>query len=164
MYDIVKPEPDAFNAAPFSPQVESREILQPLFFEEGSAILGAVAREHLEDYAAILVWVEPMRVVEVRGHADGEGSWIENQRLSLRRALAVVSELESLGVRRGLLQARGLGSSRPASSGAAATLKAINRRVDFCVYADAAQLRDSCSVEVVNQRRPCSAGCACAAA
>ena len=161
IHDIIKPEPDAFNAAPFSPRIESKEILQPLFFDEGSAVLGALARERLRDYAAVLAWVEPMRVVEVRGHADGEGTWVQNQRLSRQRALAVVSELESLDVRKGLLQARGLGSSRPASSGAAAGLRAINRRVDFRVHVDPLRVRDSCSVEAATQGHGCSPGCAC---
>ncbi len=161
LHDIVKPEPDAFNSAPFNPQMQSKEILQPLFFAEGSAALGSVARERLCDYAAVLAWIEPMRIVEVRGHADGEGSWIENQRLSLRRALTVVSELESLGVRQGLLQARGLGSSRPASTGAAAALRAINRRADFRVGVHAMQLQDACSVEAASQGHRCSPGCAC---
>ena len=65
----------------------------------------------------------------VEGHTDSSGSAELNQRLSERRAAAVVDYLASHGVNRGRLRAEGFGASRPVVSNATAEGRAQNRRV-----------------------------------
>jgi outer membrane protein OmpA-like peptidoglycan-associated protein len=65
----------------------------------------------------------------VEGHTDSTGAAEHNQRLSERRAGAVVDYLASHGINRNRLQPQGFGASRPVASNATAEGRAQNRRV-----------------------------------
>lgn len=76
--------------------------------------------------------MNPDLEVTVEGHADSTGSDAYNQKLSERRANAVVKYLvESVGVPAGKLTAVGYGESRPAATNDTAEGRAQNRRVEF---------------------------------
>jgi len=73
----------------------------------------------------------------VVGHTDSMGSDAYNQKLSERRAQAVVAYLESKGVAAGRLRASGKGESQPVADNATEEGRAKNRRVELS--------RDSCN-------------------
>ncbi|MFM9940139.1 MAG: OmpA family protein [Hyphomicrobiaceae bacterium] len=71
--------------------------------------------------------------IEVQGHTDSEGAPDRNQRLSERRAQAVVDYLVRAGVRPERLAAVGLGQDRPVAPNDTPENKARNRRIEFTV-------------------------------
>ena len=67
----------------------------------------------------------------VEGHTDGSGDAAHNQRLSERRAAAVVAELVRQGIDAARLASAGHGATRPVASNADEAGKARNRRVEL---------------------------------
>jgi outer membrane protein OmpA-like peptidoglycan-associated protein len=97
-------------------------------FELGSDRLSPQARENLAEFARALKGDRLGNTTfNIDGHTDARGSDSFNLDLSNRRAEAVVSYLESLGIPRDRLQAQGHGESSPRTEDPFA---AINRRVE----------------------------------
>lgn len=97
-------------------------------FDLGSDRLSEQAQQNLAEFAKAL---QSGKLAEahfnIDGHTDARGSNDLNMRLSNRRAEAVVSYLESLGVPRSRLVAKGHGESQPRVDDPFA---GINRRVE----------------------------------
>ena len=74
-------------------------------------------------------------VVVIEGHADQVGTEEYNQRLALRRAETVKTELEQLGVDAGRMSVVSFGQSKPLIPQEAEWARAVNRRVEFGVKA-----------------------------
>uniref|UniRef100_UPI0025EADF0E OmpA family protein n=1 Tax=uncultured Hyphomicrobium sp. TaxID=194373 RepID=UPI0025EADF0E len=74
--------------------------------------------------------------VEVSGHTDNEGEPDRNQRLSDRRARAVVKSLVYAGVPVDRLSAVGFGAERPVADNSTPEGMARNRRIEFRVFTD----------------------------
>jgi outer membrane protein OmpA-like peptidoglycan-associated protein len=74
--------------------------------------------------------------VEVEGHTDSEGEPDRNQRLSERRARAVVRSLVHAGVAEDRLSAVGYGAERPVATNDTADGMARNRRIEFKVFSN----------------------------
>ena len=68
---------------------------------------------------------------EVQGHTDNQGSDAVNDPLSQKRAEAIVSALEKLGVDGFNLKAVGKGSHEPVADNKTEAGRAKNRRVEF---------------------------------
>lgn len=83
------------------------------------------------DEAAVILRDQPDVNVFVDGHTDDVGSDAYNERLSERRAQAVVDYLSDHGVSVSRLRARGFGESHPVASNASAEGRAQNRRVEL---------------------------------
>jgi OOP family OmpA-OmpF porin len=73
----------------------------------------------------------PTLKVEVQGHTDNRGSAAYNQRLSEKRAQAVMQYLSNAGIARYRLTAVGYGFSRPAVPNTTPENMATNRRVEL---------------------------------
>jgi outer membrane protein OmpA-like peptidoglycan-associated protein len=69
--------------------------------------------------------------IVVEGHTDSKGSDEYNQRLSVRRAIAVRDQLERLGVRGLRMTVRGRGERQPIASNETEAGRAENRRVEL---------------------------------
>lgn len=69
----------------------------------------------------------------IEGHTDSWGESGANQRLSERRALAVVDYLAEAGVSPDRLTAVGYGETRPIADNENAAGRAINRRVEVVI-------------------------------
>lgn len=97
-------------------------------FDLGSDRLSQQAKENLAEFAKAL---QSGKLADtsfnIDGHTDARGSDALNQNLSNRRAEAVASYLESLGVPRSRLVATGHGESKPRVDDPFAD---INRRVE----------------------------------
>ncbi len=72
-----------------------------------------------------------IRHVVVKGHTDARGNAAANQKLSQRRAQAVVAQLIKNGVEASRLSAEGGGESQPIASNRPPAGMAKNRRVEF---------------------------------
>lgn len=75
----------------------------------------------------------PLLKIEIEGHTDAEGTPERNQRLSDRRAQAVVDYLVRAGVEAGKLVAVGYGETRPVAPNDTPENRARNRRIEFTV-------------------------------
>lgn len=73
--------------------------------------------------------------IEIEGHTDAEGTPERNQRLSDRRAQAVVEYLSRSGVESNRLSSVGYGESRPLAPNDTVVNRAKNRRIEFTVKA-----------------------------
>jgi outer membrane protein OmpA-like peptidoglycan-associated protein len=78
-----------------------------------------------------LIEQNPELRYEVQGHTDSTGSPEANQRLSEKRAEAIVSKLVELGVDASRLTAVGKGQYSPVADNATEEGRAQNRRVVF---------------------------------
>ena len=97
-------------------------------FELGSDRLSQQARENLAEFARALKGdVLGKATFSIDGHTDARGTDSFNQVLSERRAAAVVSFLQELGIERSRLAVTGHGENKPRDEDPFA---AINRRVE----------------------------------
>lgn len=77
----------------------------------------------------------PAASIRIEGHTDSEGADENNQRLSERRAQAVVDYLTQAGIDAARLSAVGYGASRPVVPNNGRKNMAKNRRIEFKVTA-----------------------------
>lgn len=101
-------------------------------FGTNSATLDSDSFVTLDRLAAAAKVCPGMRIA-IEGHTDAEGSAEYNQRLSVRRARAVVAYLVKSGADRKQLEAVGYGLSRPAAPNDTEENMAKNRRIEFSV-------------------------------
>jgi outer membrane protein OmpA-like peptidoglycan-associated protein len=100
-------------------------------FPSASATLPASARAALGELGALLASTTAR--VRVIGHTDHTGPERVNQRLSERRALAVLDALLAGGVEPDRVAALGYGSALPRAPGETPAGRAANRRVEIVV-------------------------------
>jgi outer membrane protein OmpA-like peptidoglycan-associated protein len=120
-------------AAPLAliPLEVGRKIrLNNIFFEVDEAELLPESRAELDRLAGILER-HPAMTIEVAGHTDAQAGDAYNQRLSERRAAAVVGYLTEHGIDAARLRAAGYGERRPVASNASKAGRRLNRRVEF---------------------------------
>ena len=101
-------------------------------FATNSATLDGESFATLDRLAAAAKVCPGMRIA-IEGHTDAEGRAEYNQRLSVRRARAVVAYLVKSGADRKQLEAVGYGLSRPAAPNDTEENMAKNRRIEFSV-------------------------------
>jgi len=106
--------------------------LPDVLFAFDSANLSSVARNDLYEISEILSELDG-RLISVEGHTDSVGTVGYNQRLSLRRANAVVEQLTLNGIPRDNITTRGFGQSDPIASNATEEGRSRNRRVEIIV-------------------------------
>ncbi|MFA7418068.1 MAG: OmpA family protein [Melioribacteraceae bacterium] len=102
-----------------------------LFVSDKSELLPA-AQNRLNQVADALLANKERRLT-VEGHTDSQGSPSYNQQLSQQRAEAVRSYLISRGYPSELIQAQGIGESRPVADNSSVEGRANNRRVEIIV-------------------------------
>ena len=142
-HDTVPDSRDACPATPVGTKVDATGCAIPLFknnnrtvtlrgvnFEpwkdellpSSTAVLDEVARQLIES---------PEVKVEIGGHTDSRGTPSRNLRLSLARAETVRAYLVMKGVESDRLVARGYGLTKPITSNASVSGRAMNRRVEL---------------------------------
>jgi outer membrane protein OmpA-like peptidoglycan-associated protein len=87
--------------------------LQNIYYEFGKATLTPAATAALDTTLLLLMQRNPNLVVEVSSHTDNIGSDEDNLILSQQRAESVMNYLESKGIRKELLRAKGFGETTP---------------------------------------------------
>ena len=86
---------------------------------------------------ARILELNPQRTVLIEGFADSTGTAEYNQQLSVRRAMAVQTALQTLGVGRERVVIRGYGESYPVAANDSAQNRQMNRRVEIVLSDEA---------------------------
>ena len=105
-------------------------VIRGINFNTGESIIDPASYRFLDEVADILTQ-NPALKVEIQGHTDNRGSAAFNQKLSEKRANAVLDYLLQKGISRNRLTAAGYGFSRPAASNSTPEGRAQNRRVEL---------------------------------
>jgi len=126
--DPVTEEPKAAPAPP-PPGTKIAE-LPGANFDFNKATLKPECKVKLDEAVALMGKHADLRV-SVEGHTDAIGSDAFNQKLSERRADAVVGYLTSKGVAASRLVAKGFGKTRPVADNKTEEGRAKNRRVEI---------------------------------
>jgi outer membrane protein OmpA-like peptidoglycan-associated protein len=107
-------------------------VLRGVHFDNDSAVLRDDAAAILDDAVALFKRYPALKV-EVAGHTDDRGAAAYNQKLSARRAQAVMKYFVDKGVAAERLGSKGYGESEPVADNATAEGRAQNRRVELRV-------------------------------
>ncbi len=126
--------PEDTQAAPAEPSAEKVTFDTDTFFDFDKSMLKPAGRAKLDALASRLSQATVEVVVAV-GHADATGTKDYNQRLSERRARAVVNYLADKGLPQEKIFSEGKGETQPAASNATKAGRAKNRRVEVEVVA-----------------------------
>lgn len=112
---------------------EHLEILEKVYFHSEKDVIESRSFPLLENVVAVLKAHPELKHVLVEGHTDSRGTLEYNQKLSERRALAVMKFLVDRGIDPGRLKAQGFGRSRPVANDSTPEGREKNRRVVFTV-------------------------------
>ncbi len=111
------------------------EFNEKVLFGFDQSVLNSQAKQSLDKMVSVLDEY-PDTNIEVQGHTDSKGTDDYNEKLSRRRADAVVSYMRSKGIASSRLTTKAYGESAPKYSNDTADGAAQNRRVEFLVYAN----------------------------
>lgn len=114
------------------PPVAEKLVLRGVNFDFDKATIRPDAKVVLDEAASIL-GKNASAKVSVEGHTDAVGADAYNQKLSDRRAAAVVQYLTGKGVAGSRLSSKGFGESKPVASNETKDGRAMNRRVELRV-------------------------------
>ena len=109
------------------------EIYEKVHFETGKAIIKPDSFDLLDEVAEAINTHKQIKLVEVAGHTDDQGSLESNQTLSQNRAQAVLDYMVGKGVDPSRLQAKGYGETRTIDTNETEAGRAKNRRVEFTI-------------------------------
>jgi outer membrane protein OmpA-like peptidoglycan-associated protein len=104
-------------------------------FDPGKTDLKPGVAEEFRKVGEFVENLAPARVV-IEGHTDSDGEELDNQLLSERRAQTVRQYLIETYkfISPGMIQAKGLGESRPLVNNDTPENKALNRRIEIVVW------------------------------
>ncbi|MEO0073114.1 MAG: carboxypeptidase regulatory-like domain-containing protein [candidate division WOR-3 bacterium] len=115
----------------------TKVTLRNIYFDFNKATIRLPQSQEALDAAAKILTDNPTIRVEIQGHTDNIGSDEYNQRLSERRAQAVVTHLvQNYGIAPNRLTAVGMGESQPVADNSTESGRALNRRVEFVVLGE----------------------------
>ena len=105
-----------------------------LLFNTGSASLQPQSSEQLNNIAAILKAYPAVHLI-IGGYTDNTGDAAQNRKLSQDRANSVVDQLQTMGIARDRLVAKGYGDEHPVADNSTTEGRALNRRISMLVTA-----------------------------
>lgn len=108
----------------------SAVVLENIFFEFNKTDLLPASYPELDKVVQFMLEAN-IKLIEISGHTDSEGSDTYNQKLSEGRAGSVVKYLASQGIKPERMLSVGYGESRPVETNQTEEGKAQNRRVEF---------------------------------
>ena len=115
-------------------------ISEQVQFDTGSAEILSASDNLLSQVADVLLRHAAIERVEIQGHTDSTGSHDKNMTLSQQRADAVRDRLIKAGVAAERLEAKGYGPDQAIRPNNNAANRAINRRVQFIIRQQAAEV------------------------
>lgn len=132
------PAPEPVAAEPEAPVASVVRVELDVKFDFDKAVVKPNSYGDVKNLADFMKQY-PATHVEVAGHTDSVGPDAYNQKLSQRRADAVKQVLVKDGVASNRVTSVGYGESRPVADNATEAGRAVNRRVEAAVEAQAAQ-------------------------
>ena len=114
--------------------VGSKIVLKNIFFDFDKATLRDESTSELERLTKLLNDVPTLKI-EISGHTDSKGADAYNQKLSERRAHAVVNYLVAAGIVEDRLTYKGVGEAEPVATNDTDEGRQENRRTEFKVIA-----------------------------
>jgi outer membrane protein OmpA-like peptidoglycan-associated protein len=108
----------------------SAVVLENIFFEFNKTDLLPESFSELNKIVQFML-EEDIKLIEISGHTDNEGSDAYNLKLSDGRAASVVQYLASQRIKSDRMLAVGYGESRPVDTNKTEKGRAQNRRVEF---------------------------------
>ena len=99
-------------------------------FADQSADLGSTSAPLLDELAGLLTQRTELALVAIAGHTDNTGEDLDNLKLSMARAKAIVAGLVQRGVEPSRLEAQGFGSTEPISTNRTAKGRNENMRIE----------------------------------
>jgi outer membrane protein OmpA-like peptidoglycan-associated protein len=129
---LVKGSKSNFGCPPIRPEIINsvNHAADRVFFIRAKATIMPISNSELDRVVEILQADSTLRL-RVEGHTDTEGTDERNQKLSDRRAHAVVRYLEKHGIAPERMESIGFGSTRPIADNDTPEGMAQNRRVDM---------------------------------
>lgn len=129
-----KPEPLIDVEIPDLNKTETGQsvVVQNIYFEFNEAYLRRESIRTLDDIAGQLKKNSRIRL-EIQGHTDDVGSRAYNQKLSERRADAVMNYLIKNGISPERLKSKGFGMDKPIVPNTSDANRAKNRRTEFLI-------------------------------
>ena len=106
--------------------------LQGLKFNSSQSTFKQESYARMDEAVAVLNEYPDINVL-IQGHTDSQGAADANQRLSQKRADAVMNYLVSKGISNSRLSSSGLGEEYPIADNNTSTGRAQNRRVEFII-------------------------------
>jgi outer membrane protein OmpA-like peptidoglycan-associated protein len=136
-YGIVEVKEDATTIKDFQMVATgARFVLQGIKFDFNQATIRPESYPILDNIAKLLK-ENPGTIVEIQGYTDSSGSFNYNQKLSLKRAQAVLNYLvEKHGIESSRLFAQGYGELNPIAPNNIKAGRIMNRRVEFVVIGE----------------------------
>jgi outer membrane protein OmpA-like peptidoglycan-associated protein len=108
-------------------------ILDLVHFEYNKDVIKPVSFPILDAVADVIRSNPAVRLLEVQGHTDSDGTNPYNIDLSQRRAASVVTYLVGKGIATSRLKPKGYGEEEPVATNGNAAGRALNRRVEFII-------------------------------
>jgi outer membrane protein OmpA-like peptidoglycan-associated protein len=129
---LVKGLKSNYGCPPIKPEVINsvNRAADRIFFIRAKAQIMPISNSELDRVVDVLQSDTTLRL-RVEGHTDTEGTDERNQKLSDRRARAVVHYLEKHGIAPERMESKGFGSTRPIADNDTPEGMAQNRRVDM---------------------------------
>ncbi len=129
---FVKPEVevDEFKSGLESIEEGGSLVLKNIFFEFNKTELLPESYPELNKVVSFMT-AKNIKLIEISGHTDSEGSEKYNQKLSEGRAQSVVKYLRNKGLKPERLRAVGYGEAKPIDTNFSEEGRAKNRRVEF---------------------------------
>ena len=121
---------DEFEEGLQTIEVGGSIVLENIFFEFNKTTLLPDSFTELDKISSFVL-SNNIKLVEIGGHTDSEGSLTYNQKLSEGRAKSVVEYLKSKGISAERMQAKGYGELKPIDTNISEEGRAVNRRVEF---------------------------------
>lgn len=103
-----------------------------ILFETDGSVIAKSSLQVLDELVLVAMGCSK-RIIIISGHTDATGADINNKKLSLKRAEAVVSYLSEKGIGKKNLKAMGYGEEKPVAPNNTSKGRALNRRIEFTV-------------------------------
>lgn len=121
------------EGCPLNKNEDLEQLKKGIQFKNGSSTLAKSSYTILNDVANLMKKVPELNL-EIQGHTDNKGAEKKNQKISEKRAQAVVKYLKKKGVKADRLRAVGFGSTMPIADNGDADGRAQNRRVELVPF------------------------------
>jgi outer membrane protein OmpA-like peptidoglycan-associated protein/Tol biopolymer transport system component len=109
---------------------ETKEVLENIFFDSGSAVLRKESDIELKKIKELLQKNMSLKV-EISGHTDDIGNELTNKELSKKRAMAVVEFLKTEGIAAERMLPIGYGEAQPKVKNDSDAHRQLNRRIEL---------------------------------